>query len=94
MTISDKKLEDVLKPEFLEKYKDLHEDIWFRLSQINTTITILEKILQSPLRYFPQYFPQSETIFWQTVCWNFIRVSVVFIHAMVNDQSSDAHTLP
>jgi hypothetical protein len=90
LTINDKKPEDVLKPEFLEKYKEHHKDIWFQLSQINTTITILEKILQSPLKYFPK----SETIFWQTVCWNFVRVSVVFIHAMVNDRSSDANTLP
>jgi len=90
LTISNKKPEDVLKPEFLEKYKVLHKDIWFRLSQINTTIIILEKVLQSPL----QYFPQSETIFWNTVCWNFVRVSEVLIHAMVNDRGSDTHTLP
>lgn len=89
MNITDKKPEDILNPKFLEKYKKLREDIWSRLSHINTTITILEIILQSPL----QYFQKSETIFWQTVSWNFVWISEILIHAMVNDQSSDAHTL-
>ena len=89
MNLSEKKPEDVIKPEFLEKYRELHEDILFRLSHINTTIIILEKILQSPL----QFFQQSETVFWRTVCWNSVWALVILIHAMVNDQSPDAHTL-
>jgi len=88
MNISKQK--PVIKAEFLEKYNELHKDICFRLSHINTTITILEKILQSPFKYFPQ----SETIFWQTVCWNFVWISVVLIHAILNDQGSEKHTLP
>lgn len=82
MTISEKKPEDVLEPEFIEEYKVLHNDICFRLSHINTTITILEKILQSPI----QYFEQSQTIFWRTVCWNFVWISVILIRALVEDK--------
>lgn len=90
MNLSEKKPEDVIKPEFLEKYKELHEDIWSRLSHINTTITILEKTLQSPL----QYFQQSETVFWQTVCWNSVWALVILIHALINDKLKYTHTLP
>jgi len=89
MNLSEKNPEDVIKPEFLEKYKELREDIWFRLSHINTTITILEKILQSPL----QYFQQSETVFWRTVCWNSVWASVVLIHALTNDKNKYTYTL-
>ena len=89
MNLSEKKPEDVIKPEFLEKYRELHKDILFRLSHINATITILEKILQSPL----QYFQQSETVFWRTVCWNSVWASVVLIHALTNDKPKYTHTL-
>lgn len=90
MNINEQKPEEVLKDEFLEKYKELHEDIWARLIHINTTITILEKIPQSPL----QYFEQSQTIFWRTIFWNFAWVSVILIHALTDDKGKDVHTLP
>jgi len=89
MNLSEKKPKDVIKSEFLEKYNELHKNICFRLSHINTTITILEKILESPL----QYFQQSETIFWQTVCWNSVWLSVVLIHALINENGKNTHTL-
>ena len=51
MDINDKKPEDVLKPEFIQQYKELHEDIWHRLVEANTTIAILEKILSFPFSH-------------------------------------------
>lgn len=89
--ISDKKPEDVLKSEFIQKYKELHEDIWHRLIETNTTITILETIQQFPFHHF---YPPQENVFWTTVFWNFIYVAIVFIHSIVNDQSKNVHTLP
>ena len=88
--ISDKKPEEVLKSEFVQQYTELHEDIWHRLVEINTTITILEKIQEFPFSHF--YYPR-ENIFWTTVYGNFLYVAIIFIHSMVNDQSNDAHTI-
>jgi len=90
MNICEKKPEDVIKPEFLEKYKELHEDILARLIHTNTTITILEKILQYPFKYFSA----SQTIFWRTIFWNFAWVSVILIYALTDDKKKDVHTLP
>jgi hypothetical protein len=90
VSINEKKLEDVLKPEFIQKYKELHEDIWHRLAEINTTITIVETIQKFPFHHF--YAP-SENVFWESVYWNFLYVAMVSIHAMVNDTGSDTNTL-
>ncbi|MFZ2146017.1 MAG: hypothetical protein WAV28_02260 [Sedimentisphaerales bacterium] len=90
MTINLKNPEDVLKPQFVQQYKELHEDIWHRLIETNTTITIIERIRQFPFRHF---YPPYENVFWETVYWNFLYIATVFISAMVNDKSPDAHTL-
>jgi hypothetical protein len=90
MDIDDKKPEDVLRPEFVQQYKELHEDIWHRLVETNTTITILEKIQSFPFNHF--YSP-NENIFWTSVYWNFLDISTITIHTIINDQGNDAHTL-
>jgi hypothetical protein len=90
MDLNEKKPEDVLKPEFVQQYKELHKDIWHRLIQTNTTITIIERIQQFPFHHF---YPPHENIFWTMVYWNFLYIATVFINAMVNDKSPDAHTL-
>ncbi|MGA2092371.1 MAG: hypothetical protein ABSH16_03045 [Sedimentisphaerales bacterium] len=90
MSINEKKPEDVLKPEFIQKYKELHEDIWHRLVETNTTITILEKIQNFP---FQHIYAPGENIFWTTVSWDFLHIVIVFLHALVKDQGKNAHTL-
>jgi hypothetical protein len=90
MDISEKKPEDVLKPAFIQKYKELHEDIWHRLVEINTSITILEKIQEFPFSHF--YYP-PENAFWSMVYWNFTYTCVVLIHTLVNDQGENCLTI-
>jgi len=87
---STKKPEEVIKPEFLETYKNLHSDIWHRLIQVHTNIIILEKIKEFPFVHL--YAPQ-ENIFWTMVYWNFLYISVVFLHSLVSDKTKGAHTL-
>jgi hypothetical protein len=90
MLINDKNPQHVLKPDFLEQYKDLHQDIWHRLIQINTNISILEILQKFPFRHI--YYP-PENIFWESVYWNFLYTSIILIHALVSDTGKDAHTL-
>ena len=52
MDINDEKPEDVLKPKFIQQYKDLHNDIWHRLIQVHTNIIILERIEKFPFERF------------------------------------------
>jgi len=91
MNIADKRPKDVMKSEFIQQYEEFHEDIWHRLVEINTTITILETIQKFPFNYF---YPPQENVFWTTVYWNFIYVIIVLMHALVKDQVPDTHTLP
>ncbi len=86
-----KKPEEVIKPEFLETYKALHSDIWRRLILVHTNIIILEKIEKFPFEHI--YAPQ-ENIFWTMVYWNFLYVSIAFLHSLVSDETKGAHTLP
>ena len=90
MDIYDKKPEDVLKPEFIQQYKELHEDIWHRLIKTNTSIIILEKIESFP---FDHFYSPNENIFWMSVYWNFLYISTITIHTITNDDGKDAHTL-
>lgn len=90
MDINDKKPEDVLKPEFVQQYKELHEDIWHQLVETNTTITILEKIQSFPFHHF--YSP-NENVFWNMVYWNFTYTLVVLMYALVNDERKDRLTI-
>lgn len=90
MDIYDKKPEEVLKSEFVQQYTELHEDIWHRLVEINTTITILEKIQEFPFSHF--YYPR-ENVFWSMVYWNFTYTSVVLMYALVNDENENRLTI-
>jgi hypothetical protein len=91
MDLNEKKPEDVLKPEFVQQYKEHHEDIWQRLIQINTNITILEIIQKFPFHYI--YYP-PENVFWESIYWNFLYISIAFIHSLTTDQGDQKHTLP
>ena len=90
MDITDKRPEDVLKPEFVGTYEELHKDIWHRLVEINASVTILETIQKFPFDYF---YPPQENTFWTAVYWNFIDITIVLIHALAEDQVPDVHTL-
>lgn len=91
MLINDKNPQDVLKPEFLEQYKELHQDIWHRLIRINTNLSILEIIQKFPFHHI--YYP-PENIFWESVYRNLLYTSVALIHTLVGDHEKQAHTLP
>ena len=82
--------EDVLKPQYVQDYKKLHEDIWHRLVETNTNVIILERIQSFPFHHF--YSP-NENIFWMSVYWNFFHISIITIHAIINDRGNNVHTL-
>jgi len=90
MSINDKKLEEVLKPEYVETYKSLHNDIWGRLLHIHTNIIILDRLSKFD---FDTFCPVEQT-FWYLVHWNFMCTSIILINGLINDQGSGKHTLP
>lgn len=90
MDINNKRPEDVLKPEFVQTYEELHKDIWGRLINVNTNLTILEKIQSFPFHHI--YAPQ-ENIFWTMVYWNFLYISITSLHGLTTDEGEQKHTL-
>lgn len=89
--ITEKRPDDVLYPDFLPAYTQLHQDIWHRLIHVDANLQILETIGRFPLRHL--YAPQNN-IFWTMVFWNFVHMSVILLHSLVSDETKGAHTLP
>jgi len=90
VNINERKPEDVLKPEFVQAYKALHQDIWLRLVHVHTNIIVLDKIQQFPFEHI--YAPQ-DNVFWSMAYSNFYGVSVILLHTLMNDQADQSHTL-
>lgn len=88
MDINSRKPEEVIRPEFVQQYEKLHENIWHRLVHINTSIQILEA-----LKDFPFERIYATPNYWAMVYWDFIYTSVVMLHAIVNDNGKKTHTL-
>jgi hypothetical protein len=85
-----KKPEEVLTPDFLPAYTQLHQDIWFRLVHIDANLQILETIGLFPIHHL--HAPRNN-IFWKMVFWNFVHMSVILLHSLISDEESQAHTL-
>lgn len=90
MQIDERKPEDVLKPQFVNSYKSLHKDIWDRLVQVKTSITILDRIIVFPFHYITSL---KDNVFWGMVYWNFLYMSILFLHTLTEDQGSNKLTL-
>ncbi len=86
-----KKSEDVILPNFIPTYIQLHQDIWYRLICVDANLQILETIGRFPLHHL--YAPQNN-VFWGMVFWNFVQMSVMLLHGLVSDNTKNAHTLP
>lgn len=91
MDIDQHILEKVICPDCILQYKNLHENIWHRLTHINTSIQILEKLEHFP---FHHIYTPHKNVFWSMVFWNYLYTSIVMLHAIINDQINDALTLP
>jgi hypothetical protein len=88
--LTAKKPEEVFASDFLPTYTQLHQDIWGRLIQVDSSLQILETIDQFPLNHL---YDPHDNIFWTMVFWNFVPMSVILLHSLVSDEEKDAHTL-
>lgn len=86
-----RKPEELFKPEFVERYKFLHNDLWLRFIQLHGTIYTLEQLEHFPFDYL--YSP-SDMEFWHLAKLNFFEMAIVILHSLINDQGNDSHTIP
>ena len=82
--------EEVFNSEYLLIYKAHHDDIYYRLVRLDTSIIILEKIVKFPLHLF---LCSEEINFWDMIYWNFKDISIVIICGLITDTGKDTHTL-
>lgn len=90
MDLSSAKPDDVIRPECLESYKNFHQNIFGRLTHVNTSIRIYETI---SLYHYPLNHIYMHGTFWVMVYWNFLYSSIVLLNGLVKDPDSDALTL-
>lgn len=88
--LAERKPEELFEPEFAERYKRLHNDLWQRMVRLHGTIHALETMADFPFDYL--YGP-NDMEFWRLVGQNFVEMTFVLLHGLVNDKGGDAHTL-
>ncbi len=92
MNMMSQNIEEVIKPEYIEKYRDLHEDLWRRMKHVNCNIIILERIDEFYKDIKCVYAPGQDT-FWSLAYHNFQAVTVLLLRGLTENKGSDVHTL-
>lgn len=84
------KPEELFEVGFVERYKSLHKDLWWRLIRVHGTLFTLEQLNQFP---FDLLYAPSEMEFWRLVIENFVDIGILHLHGLAIDQKGDVHTL-
>lgn len=84
--------EDVLKDdiEVVQQYKEGISILHHHLTQLHTTIFILERVEAFPFELFPQ---DTSPVFFNMVKDNFSLAAIVIIHRLASDKGGNAFTL-
>lgn len=92
MNMMGENIEEVIKPEYIENYHNLHINLRDRMAHVNTNIIILERIdeFYEDIKYL---YPPGEDVFWSLSYHNFQAATVLLLHGLTEDKGSDAHTL-
>ena len=89
-----RKPEELFKPEFVGVYERLHDDIRRRMTRLHGSLFTLEQLRDLPFEYLEYYvYGPGRMEFWRLVIANFIEMTIVTLHAVVNDNEGNAHTL-
>jgi len=82
--------EELFQVSFVERYKSLHSDLWWRVIRVHGTLFTLEQLFQFPFDFI--YGPY-EMEFWWLVTENFVDISVLLLHGLASDTGNDVHGL-
>jgi hypothetical protein len=75
---------------FVQRYKQLHRDLWHRLIHVHGTLSTLERLEKFP---FDALYGPHDMEFWRLVNHNFFITAVVMMRALVSDPKPNAHTV-
>ena len=82
--------EELFQVGFVERYKSLHKDLWWRVIRVHGTLLTLEQLHQFP---FDLLYAPSEMEFWRLVIENCVDIGILYLHGLAIDQKGDVHTL-
>ncbi|MFA6135554.1 MAG: hypothetical protein WC869_16195 [Phycisphaerae bacterium] len=88
--LANSKLEELLQVPFIERYKSLHSDFWWRIIRVHGTLVTLDQLIQFP---FESIYAPNEMEFWRLVFENFVDITVLLLHGLTIDTECKAHTL-
>lgn len=88
--LASRKPTELFTQEFAEVYERLHTDLWWRIIDLHGTLCSLELLKEFPFHYL--YRPNGME-FWELVECNFLEMTIIRLHSIVNDQEHDAHTI-
>ncbi|MHA1336269.1 MAG: AbiU2 domain-containing protein [Promethearchaeota archaeon] len=90
MTLLYKKPEEIIKKQYIKDYKNSLEIIWLELVRLNSTVFVLEKLINFPAKIF---LPKGKDLFLNLVYHNFIENCIIIISRIFTDKSKDTHTI-
>ena len=82
--------QELFDPTFVERYDQLHRDLWHRLIHVHGTLSTLEQLEKFP---FAALYGPHDMEFWRLVTDNFFITAVVMLRALVSDPKPNAHTV-
>ncbi len=90
MSLLNEKPENVIKERRFQEYQRSLELIWWELVRLNSTVYVLEKLINFPVKIF---VPKGKDLFLNLVHHNFIENSILIVSRIFTDNSADAHTI-
>ncbi len=90
MSLLSEQPENIIKEHYFQEYKKSLEIIWWELIRLNSTVYVLEKLINFPVKIF---VPRGKDHFLNLVYQNFIENTILLISRIFTDNSIDAHTI-
>jgi len=89
--LGDIKPEELFQPDFVDHYKSLHNDLWWRVIRVHSTLFTLQQLFEFP---FDSLYAPSEMEFWRLVVENCADIVILHLHGLAIDKRRGAHSLP
>jgi hypothetical protein len=88
--LANTKPEELFQEPFVERYKNLHSNLWWRVIRVHGTLFTIGQLIEFP---FDCIYAPTEMEFWRLVIWNFVDASILLLHGLAIDTGRKVHSL-
>ena len=89
--LANAKPKELFSPDYVGRYRRLHEDLWWRIVRVHGTLHTLDQLKAFP---FEHLYAPNEMEFWRLVVRNFLDMACILLHGLLSDESANAQTIP